>query len=49
MEAYDTPFLQSMRQAALTSDPLVVMLMNWWDDQFTPNVLLQATPALGDL
>ena len=49
MEAYDTPFLRSMKQAALASDPLAVALLKRWDDQFTPDVLAQATTALGEL
>ena len=49
MEAYGTPLLRSMKQAALASDPLAVTLLKRWDDQFTPDVLAQATTTLGGL
>ena len=46
--AYDTPLLQCMRQAALASDPLAVTLMKQWDEEFTPDVLAQGT-TIGEL
>ena len=49
MEAYNTSLLRSIRQAAAASDPLATTLLKRWDDQFTPEVLTQATLALGDL
>ena len=49
MEAYDTSLLRSMRQAVVASDPLTVTFLKRWDDQFTPEVLAQATTALGEL
>ena len=49
MEAYDTSLLRSIRQAAAASDPLATTLLERWNDQFTPEVLTQATVALGDL
>ena len=49
MEACDTSLLRSIRQAAAASDPLATTLLKRWNDQFTPEVLTQATVALGDL
>ena len=49
MEAYDTPLLRSMRQGASASNPLAVTLLKQWDDQFTPEILAQATTALAEL